>query len=353
MFRLLIFSALFTEGRPHSLSRPNYILYWNEEMRNGFAYGHMCLFGLKQLVSPLFTGFRNTPWEEDYPPNYTLAERTRAQGGAVTYAHPAVLPVFSDVSATARELPVDVALGQIDAVDVLSNYDEIASMKLWYHLLNCGFHLAISAGSDSQTNMIDHFLPGGQRVYVHTGGSQLDYAEWIRNYRRGRSFAGNGPIILFTADAKEPGDEIRFPSAGPRKFRIRADVRSRIPIDRVEVVVNGRPVISRTAPGMIDEDVTLDRSAWIAVRAMGPVSRLVANDAQAFAHTSPVYVYFGNQPIASRADARFCLDWVDQLIQSVGQRGHFIVPAHKQEVMTLFDRAREVYRKIEQVAPAD
>jgi len=86
------------------------------------------------------------------------------------------------------------------------------------------------------------------------------------------------------------------------------------------------------------------------VRANGPVDRLVANDAQAFAHTSPVYVRFGDRPVALRADARCCLDWVDQLIQGVSERGQFHAPEHKQEVLALFARAREVYRGIEQRA---
>ena len=92
-------------------------------------------------------------------------------------------------------------------MDVVSNNDEIAAMQLWYRLLNCGFRLAISAGTDSFTNIADHYTPGGGRVYVHAG-SELRYDEWVANYKRGRSFASNGPVIILTADGKEPGDEL-------------------------------------------------------------------------------------------------------------------------------------------------
>lgn len=330
----------YFEGRPNALSSPNFVIYWNEEMRNSGLYGHMCLFNLKSLVEPLYTGFRNTANADDYPPNYNQAEAAQKQGGAVTYAHPSMAPNFDETNA--RELPVDLALGSIDAMDVVSNVDEIAAMELWYRLLNCGFRLAISAGTDAFTNVADHYTLGGGRVYVHAG-DRLDYAEWIRNYKRGRSFASNGPVIFFTVDAKEPGDEVKYPA--PRKVRVRATVRSQVPLDKVEVIVNGRPVVSQKEL-TIDQEIPLDRSSWIAVRALGPWHRLILNDIQTFAHTSPVYVHFGNQKIASREDAQFYSDWIDRLIARVNQRGRFSTPERKREVIDLCRRAQEVYRKI-------
>jgi hypothetical protein len=115
--------AMF-EGGPHALSSRNHILYWNEEMRGGSSFGHMCFFNLKSLVHPLYTGQPNSPHWEDDPPNYTQAKQAREQGGAVTYAHPGYLAGFAEYNA--KELPVDVALGQVDGMDVLSNAYETA-----------------------------------------------------------------------------------------------------------------------------------------------------------------------------------------------------------------------------------
>jgi hypothetical protein len=315
-------------------------------MRNSGFYGHMCFFSLKNLVEPLYTGFRNTPYPEDYPPNYYQAEAARKQGGAVTYAHPANAPNFEALGgAGMHELPVDLALGQIDAMDVVSNLDEFAAMELWYRLLNCGFRLAISAGTDSFTNIADHYTPGGGRVYVHAG-KRLDYAEWIRNYKRGRSFASNGPVIFFTVDGKEPGDEIKFPDQAPRKVRVKATVRSLVPVDKVEVVVNGRPVVSQKDL-VVDREIPIERSSWIAVRAIGPWHRLILNDAQTFAHTGPVYVSLGAQKIASREDSQFYIDWIDKLIAQVNQRGRFSTPERKQDVIELCRRAQQVYRDVQ------
>jgi TolB protein len=247
----------------------------------------------------------------------------------------------------ARELPVDLALGQVDAMDVMSNGDEIASMELWYRLLNCGFRLAISAGTDSFTNVADHYTPGGSRVYVHSG-RDLRYDEWVAAYKRGRSFASNGPIVSLTVNGKEPGDEIRFPARSTQKVRLRATLHTQVPVDKFEVVVNGRPVLSRDATRgnqlSIDEEVPLTHSSWIAARAIGPWHRLVLNDIQAFAHTSPVYVNFGDERLVSGEDAHFWIAWIDKLIALVNQRGQFSTPERRREVLDLFRRGQEVYR---------
>lgn len=328
----------YFEGRPHALSRPGYVMYWNEEMRNAGLYGHMSFFNLKSLVHPIYTGFEGTPHWEDYPPNYATAKAAQQQGGAVTYVHPGYEATLA--GASCRELPVDLALGQIDAIDVVSNNPEEVGMELWHRLLNCGFRLAISAGTDSFTNVADHYTPGGGRVWVHVDGP-MDYGAWIRAYKRGRSFASNGPVIFFKLEGAEPGDELRLP-AGPRRVRVKAEVNSQIPLEKVEVVVNGRAVISGAAE-TIDQEITLAESSWVAVRALGPWHRLILNDTGAFAHTSPVYVYLGEQPIRSREDARFYADWIEQLVERVERRGKFATPEKKQEVIDLFHRARQIY----------
>ena len=343
----------YFEGKPHALTRPAYVMYWNEEMRNADPYGHMCFFNLKTLVAPVYTGFRNTPYWEDYPPNYTLAEGARKQGGAVTYAHPGYRPTFD--GASARELPVDLALGQIDAMDVLSNNFEPATMELWYRLLNCGFRLGISAGTDSFTNVADHYTPGGGRVYARVSRPPSPvadwYADWIRSYRRGHTFSSNGPALSLSVDDKEPGDEIRFPEGGGRQVRVRAAVETQLPVDSLDIIVNGKVAATVAAQGQrrldIDRVLTLDRSCWIAARALGPWHRLVLNDAQVFAHTSPVYVRFGDRPAIVAEDVRFYIDWIERLIARIDQRGRFATAERKQEVLDLFRRALEVYRERE------
>jgi hypothetical protein len=346
-----IHDAQYFEGKPNSMSEPGFIIYWDEEMRNRGMYGHMSFFGLKKLVYPLYTAFPSTPYAEDYPPNYAQADAAKRDNAAVDYVHPANAPNFEGLGgAGAHELPVDLALGKVDAMDVLSNLDEIASMEIWYRLLNCGFRLAISAGTDSFTNVADHYTPGGGRVYVHAN-TPLNYHDWVGEYKRGHSFASNGPVLSFTVDGHEAGDDLRFPAGSRQTLRVKATMMTQVPVDRVEIVVNGKPMISRDARGRkqvtLDEPLPLDRSAWIAARALGPWHRLILNDTQAFAHTSPAYVHFGEQRVIFPEDARFYDEWIGKLVAQVQDRGHFLTPAHRDEVIALFRRAQRVYRGLE------
>jgi TolB protein len=301
---------------------------------------------LKRLVEPFYNGFRGTDFWEDYPANYPLAQQVFDQGGAVSYAHPGMTPVFEQASI--KELPVDLALGQRTAMDVLSNNDENASMAMWYRLLNCGFRVPISAGTDSFTNVVDHYIAGGGRVYVWTG-PRFDYAAWIDGFRNGRSFASNGPILTLEVDGKRPGDEIRLDA--PRPLTVKAVMTTQVPVDQVDLVVNGRVAESRKpAGGMAVEFTTrmpLDRSSWIALRALGPGHRLILNDTAAFAHTSPIFVTVGGRPVREAADIRFYRDWVERLIVRVEKNGRFANDQRRAEIVGLFRKALDWYRAAE------
>ncbi len=342
-FSGIVHDLRFFEGRPHRSSKGRKVLYWNEEMRNLRIYGHMSFFNLKELVHRLFTGFPGTKHFEDYPPNYTQAKAAREQGGAVAYVHPSWNDDF--VRTHAREFPVDLALGQVDALDVLSNADERASMKLWYRVLNCGFRCAVSAGTDAFTNLMLAFLLGGDRVYVHVPG-KFTYEKWIENYKSGKSFATNGPMLELTVDGRRPGEELQLKS--PARVSIRAEATALWPLDQLEIVANGRVVASQKATGdrhriVYSGNVSLERSSWIAARVTGPDHRMLVNDRYAFAHTSPVYCLVANQPITSATDAAFWVDWIDQLIGRVREVGVFATPEKRESVVALFQRARRIY----------
>jgi hypothetical protein len=339
-FGALIHDREFFEGQPHALSGAEHILYWNEEMRNAGLYGHMCLFGLKRLVEPVYTGFRGTPQSEDYPPNFVQARAARAQGGAVTYAHPGY--AATEAGASARELPVDAALGAVDAMDVLSNNPEEVAVELWYKLLNAGIRLGISAGTDSFTNVADHYTPGGHRVYARLAGP-FSYAKWIAEFKRGHTFATNGPMIWLTVNGAEPGDELKLAGA-PQQVFVNVKVDSNEPPEKIELVVNGRTI--SPAPKML----RLERSAWIAARAAGPWNRMVINDTSLFAHTSPVYVTLGGKPIRSAADARYWQEWITQLMARTRDKGQFSTEEQKKEVLKLFAEGRAVYERLEKEA---
>jgi hypothetical protein len=160
-----VFDRSFFRGRPDPLSKPRTVLYWNEEYRSTI-WGHMTLVNLRQVVEPVFTGFKDTTNPYDVPTNADTADRTHRQGGLVNYTHAAYEPSDPYRGAyTAKGLPVDAALGKVDSVDLNNSY--AAAVPLWYRLLNCGFRLPASAGTDCFLNRVVSRLPGSDRCYVH------------------------------------------------------------------------------------------------------------------------------------------------------------------------------------------
>ncbi|MBM3724902.1 MAG: hypothetical protein FJW40_05720 [Acidobacteria bacterium] len=332
-------------GGPHALSAPGYLIYWNEENRSS-AYGHMCFLGLKRLVEPFYNGFRDTPHWDDYPANHPLSQEVFDQGGAVSYAHPGMVPAFEQASI--KEMPVDLALGQPVALDVLSNNDENATTEMWYRLLNCGFRVPISAGTDAFTNVADHYLAGANRVYVRTG-APFDYSRWIDGFRRGRSFATNGPVAELWVEKARPGDEIRL--GGPGRVAVRGVVESPVPLDTVDLVINGRVVKGVAAGGRqrieLAHSLAVEGSAWIALRGLGPRHRLILNDTQTFVHTSPVYVTVSGRPVRVKEDLAFYRQWVEKLIARTRTTPRFANEQRRAEVLALFERGLAWYQRAE------
>jgi hypothetical protein len=159
----------------------------------------MTLVNLRQVVEPVFTGFAGTtnPW--DSPSNADVADRTHWQQGVVNYTHVSQGEDWSRTPYAAKAIPIDAALGKVDTLDINNSW--AASVPLWYRLLNCGFRLPATAGTDVFLNRIGSNLPGGDRVYVHLDGP-LTYGGWIEKLKAGRSFVTSGPILEFTVNGQ-------------------------------------------------------------------------------------------------------------------------------------------------------
>ena len=168
----------------------------------------------------------------------------------------------------------------MDALDVMSQYPFEQTVEVWHRLLNCGFRCAISAGTDTFNNNMYALVIGSNRVYARVT-PPLTYEKWIEAFKRGRSFATNGPLLSLTINGAEPGEEVRLP-AGPASVQVQARAFSLAPMDQLDVLANGEVVHSVAASGDRSTleascSITLRNSAWVAVRATGPAHRLVPN----------------------------------------------------------------------------
>jgi hypothetical protein len=340
----VVYDRPFFRGGPDPLSTSEYILYWNQEFRSTL-WGHMTLVNLEQLVEPIFTGFKGTTNPHDTPSNADIADRTHWQKGLVSYTHISQAEDWSKTPYAAKSIPIDVALGKIDTLDINNTW--AASVPLWYRLLNCGFRIPATAGTDVFLNRIGSNLPGGDRVYVHLEGS-LTYRDWIDGLKAGKSFVTSGPMLSFTVNGQEPGAVLKV---GPKPIvRVKATARSPFPLTKAELIHNGKVIatarlVADGRAARLDREVTLERGGWLAFRATGPGTVHTATPSQN-AHTNPVHVEAGGTAFRSAAEARAFLKWIDDFEVLLRVRNRFPTVKLRNQALGQLEAARLVYGRI-------
>lgn len=190
--------------------------------------------------------------------------------------------------------------------------------EVYYLLLNCGFRLQPTAGTASGV----HPVPlGYSRVYVQLDGAFSGPA-WIEGLRRGRSFVTNGPMLLATVEERAPGHEFRQEQAESRAYRVQGEVWSAIPMDRVEVIHQGRVIASLPAANeptpegvfhqRFEHTVAVEQSSWIVLRCFA-----VDSDGRVrFAHTAPWHIQVQDQPVRPRSyEVQYLIERMEHEIQ--------------------------------------
>ena len=308
-------------GRPDPASSPGTLIAHDQEYHTSY-WGHIGLLGLtSNVLLPAYSAYVNTAAASLFPTNAAIMDLARRQGGLTGYVHP--FDSHPDPSDTTRplthELPVDVALDKVDYYEALGFVDDyMATARVWYRLLNCGFRLPAGGGTDAMANFASLRGPVGMnRVFVKSGGP-LEHRRWLAALKAGRSFATNGPLLGFRLGDKDLGEELKLP-AGKRDLTARVTLHSNVPIDRLEIVGNGQVVTQIPIPGRrtsLSTSVTLpvQESGWYLLRAMGDKPAYPILDVFPYATTSPIYVTVGERPIRSGEDARYFTAWIDRLL---------------------------------------
>jgi Tol biopolymer transport system component len=327
-------------------------------------WGHLGLLNLTQhYLLPDYAFYPNTAAASLYPANADVADLTHEQQGLVGYVHPFedVLDPAKDKYPTdvpidaALELPVDVALGKVDYLEVLGFSDHKSTAAIWYRLLNCGFRIPAAAGTDAMANFASLRGPVGvNRVYVDLPSSTLTISSWLSGLKQGRTFATNGPLIGFTLAGKEPGSEVNVAAADAGKeLPFKAWMRSIVPVDHLKVVCDGevvRDLRLTEARQFADAEGTLpiSHSGWCLLRAWSEKAEYPVFDAYPYATTSPVYVTVEGSTPRHTADAQYFITWIDRLTQAVDSNRTWNTGEEKQHVLGLLSEARRVYERMTQ-----
>ncbi|MEP7345415.1 MAG: CehA/McbA family metallohydrolase, partial [Gemmatimonadaceae bacterium] len=298
------------------------LIKFAQEVRPHFL-GHVGLIGTDELFWPWVWGPGYEVYGRDDRASMTALDAGRAQGGLGTYVHP-ILPAGDPFVSAAglNGIPVgiipDVVLGHVDLLEVACLFsDELATSELWYRFLNIGVPIASEGGTDAMTDLHRTMALGATRVYVRPDGA-FNLRSYLDALKAGRSFVTNGPLLDVRVGDRQPGDVI---DKGGARVPFRIALHSAVPVERVEVLVNGTVAWSAGKVGIDSSgsrdytgEVALPLGGWVAVRAVGPkTTRWPAMDSYAFAHTSPIWIARrgSTDGVAERAAARDLLQALD------------------------------------------
>jgi hypothetical protein len=358
-------------GKLDPVSTRGHAVYVGQESRD-WQHGHVILLGIRRIVEP-FEPFGGR-FQDRTEPNLLMArilKEARSQGGVTTWAHFCNLP--------GAESPIDIALGLVDAVDLITfddptqlpshwgpwsnsgmsqaEFTVMRSMDLYYQYLNSGFQLPIGAGTDK---MGDNIPVGSNRLYTRFTGEPT-YENWLSGLKAGNGFVTNGPMLTFEVEGHTSGETVSF--TGSRKVTARATAKSMLPFQTLEIVVNGEPVAqnagrirpgpdglySAEAEGVVD----LNRSSWLAARvAESPASRnrILPRGLTVFAHTNPVYFLRNGSKVRELPSIKYLQTYVDGAIHWLKSGARFRTPAEKDEALRLAAEARRFYAELERTA---
>ncbi len=331
------------------VSTATFLLMHAQEFHTS-VWGHIGLLGLRShYLLPEYAGYPNTAAASLGLTNAAVADLAHAQGGLVGYVHPFdTRPDPADTAAPLLyELPVDVALGKVDYLEVMGYSDHLITSEIWYRLLNCGFRLPAAAGTDAFPNFASlRGPPGLVRVFVHSGAA-LDQRSWLAGLKAGRTFVTNGPVLEFSLAGRGIGEEIKT-SAAMRQLRAVVRLRSNVPVDHLEIIGNGKVVatVPLAADRMTAADtvfVPVNGSGWYVLRAYSDRARTPVLDLYPFASTSPIYVAVGDEPVRSSDDAGFFVRWIERMEALTRASTAWNTPSERESTLRTLADARAVF----------
>ena len=338
-----IFDHQYFTGKPHPLTNSEQILTFGEEYRPPF-YGHINFINLtKHLLSPFTTGYEGSAIESLYPSNTDMFLAGRKQGAIAGYVHPWSNDPVKSTYGVARGFPVDLALGTFEYLELHTSAGHFTNTAIvWHRALNCGFKITASAGEDSILGLHSTPIIGSSRLYAYVG-DKLEWPRYVEAIRRGRTFVTNGPLLTFTVDGGLPGDEIQL-AADASTVEVNASAQSIVPLEKLEVYFNGK-VIASSDGSPIRKRLPIDRSGWLTVRATNSKPQHPVDDSYVVGETSPVYVYKGGQPIRSKADSEYFLQWIDDITKQAQAHPGWRSEKERSHVIGQFQQARKVFEQ--------
>ncbi len=354
-------------GKMDAGSTPGCEIYVGHEIQD-WQMGHLNMIGLTRLIE----GYPRAGGTLEYwksQPNWDLIRAMRAvrqQNGTVVWPHMSSVP--------GAQLPVGLALGLVDVIELITWNDPtqfpnhwspwlnsgmsqaefpiMRGVDLYYQYLNAGFRAPIAAGTDK---MNDDIPLGSNRVYAKVQGPP-NYDSWLAAVKAGRAFVTNGPMLEFAADGATAGDVVEF--KGTKRVKARVTARSILPFTTLDIVLNGAPVGHKTIAipnnppqnGLysmeVEATVELTKSSWLAARVVDHPdlrNRILPRDVSVFAHTDPIYFLQDGRKVREEASVAYLRKYVQGLLHWLDTQPAFYNEADRRRARQSAEEALRFY----------
>ena len=272
-------NLLAFSGQKPALERPGHLVAVNT-LNTHPAHGTLALLNCHRVVYPLAGDWALADWCD---------QCHRKKTGLVIWSDTGKR-VFGADGQPDHAAYECLSQGKMDAFEVgFFEEAEPAALADWYRLLDAGLRVPLVGGSGKDSNAV---ALGRVRTYAHLGaGKELSYAEWIEAVRAGRTFVTNGPLLMLSVEGQGPGTVLR--AAPGRRLTLKAEVQSGVPLQRLELLINGSVAASKEPSGdglaaVVETDWPAEQNAWVAARCWD--ERRLEDGQCVYAQTSPVYV---------------------------------------------------------------
>ncbi|MBX7127527.1 MAG: CehA/McbA family metallohydrolase, partial [Cyclobacteriaceae bacterium] len=348
----------YFSAAPDPVSTPQTTIIHSQEFHTSY-WGHLGLLGLKDhFILPGYAGYPQTAAASLWPSNSFIADEAHAQQALVGYVHPflqeEIFPHQDSLLTNAA--PVDAALRKVDYFEVIGFSDHRTSEYVWHQLLNAGLKLPAGAGTDFMANFANVRGPIGlNRVYV-PWKENAAVNQFMKAVKAGQSFVSNGPLLQLQVEGTSPGDSLNVTSI--RQVRVSGSLRSNVPVDHLEVMMNGKvaKVIQLTGDRRtadFSEKVAVKGPGWITLHAYNDQGHPDVFDLYPFATTNPVYLFAGNARIRSKAAGNFFIEWIKRMDRLSAMHPSWRNDAEKNAVHQQLMDALKYYESVVRTANAD
>ena len=296
----------YAHGKEAIYQEENYLIASGQENLRTHLLGHTITLGASK---PIYD-------KKNYLLYHKAWEEGVDLGGINGYAH---------YGQARRDLGPDPGLPLV-APHNLMHFIEVLQFnkghyKTWYDMLNLGFRITPTAGSDFPC--ASPRLPGQERFYTKVNG-QFNYENWLESVRKGKTFVTTGPLVDFKINGQDVGSEIFiegnqtvtisgkvvFPNTENHLGAVRG----------LELIANGEvikrfPRLDDTGNIHFELKHIVKESSWYALRTSGIINLYPSKIPYSTAHTAPIYVTLnGAPPISSHDRAKpIAKNWISSI----------------------------------------